>query len=75
MLSRRRFLALSAAGAAAGAAALSGCAMRVSAAVSGSGETVTLMAKPDDITAELIQQAHKDTGIKIDTVRLRASPS
>ncbi|MFG2129993.1 extracellular solute-binding protein [Streptomyces sp. NPDC048751] len=66
--SRRRFLALSAGGAAAGAAALSGCAMRVSSAVGGSGETVTVMAKADDISPELIKQAQKDIGVKINTV-------
>lgn len=65
-LSRRRFLALSAAGAATGAAALNGCALQVSTGVSsGSGETVTLMVKPDDLTPELVQQALKDTGITI----------
>ncbi|KUO03108.1 extracellular solute-binding protein [Streptomyces caeruleatus] len=65
-LSRRRFLALSAGGAAGGAAALSGCAMQVSTGVSGgSGETVTLMVKPEDISPELVKQAKKDTGITI----------
>lgn len=65
-LSRRRFLALSAAGAATGAVALNGCALQVSTGVSsGSGETVTLMVKPDDLTPELVQQALKDTGITI----------
>ena len=68
-LNRRRFLALSAGGAAAGAAALNGCALPVSTAVGGSGETVTLMVKPDDISPELIQQAQKDIGVKIVTVR------
>ena len=67
-VSRRRFLSLSAGGAVAGAAALSGCAMRVSSAVGGSGETVTVMAKADDISPELIKQAQKDTGVKINTV-------
>lgn len=67
-LSRRRFLSLSAGGAAAGAATLSGCAMQVSGAVGGSGETVTVMAKSGDITADMIRQAQKDTGIKINTV-------
>lgn len=52
----------------AGAAALSGCAMRVSSAVGGSGETVTVMAKADDISPELIKQAQKDIGVKINTV-------
>lgn len=68
-LSRRRFLALSAVGAATGAATLSGCAMRVSSGVSGGGETVTLMAKPDDLSPELVRQAQKDIGVKIVTVR------
>ncbi|MFJ8464523.1 extracellular solute-binding protein [Streptomyces swartbergensis] len=68
-LSRRRFLALSAAGAATGAAALNGCAMQVSGGVSGGGETVTLMVKPDDISPELVKQAQKDIGVRIVTVR------
>ncbi|MFG2725310.1 extracellular solute-binding protein [Streptomyces canus] len=67
-VSRRRFLSLSTGGAVAGAAALSGCAMRVSSAVGGSGETVTVMAKADDISPELIKQAQKDIGVKINTV-------
>ncbi|MFG2465919.1 extracellular solute-binding protein [Streptomyces canus] len=67
-VSRRRFISLSAGGAVAGAAALSGCAMRVSSAVGGSGETVTVMAKADDISPELIKQAQKDIGVKINTV-------
>ncbi|GKQ37066.1 extracellular solute-binding protein [Streptomyces sp. A012304] len=67
--SRRRFLALSAGGAVAGAASLSGCALRVSTGVSGPGETVTLMVKPDDISPELIKQAQQDIGVKIVTVR------
>ncbi|MET7699540.1 extracellular solute-binding protein [Streptomyces sp. NPDC005485] len=67
--SRRRFLAMSAGGAVAGAAALSGCALQVSSAVGGSGETVTLMVKPEDISPELIKQAQKDTGIRIVTVQ------
>ncbi|MFE2963774.1 extracellular solute-binding protein [Streptomyces sp. NPDC059340] len=64
-VSRRRILALSAAGAAAGAASLGGCAVQVSTGVSGSGESVTLMAKADDLSPELIKQAQKDIGIKI----------
>ncbi|MCD7437101.1 extracellular solute-binding protein [Streptomyces lincolnensis] len=68
-MSRRRFLSLSAAGAAGGAAALSGCAMQVSSGVGGgSGETVTMMVKADDITPDLVQQALKDTGIAIKRV-------
>ncbi|WP_217140129.1 extracellular solute-binding protein [Streptomyces sp. AC627_RSS907] len=65
--SRRRFLAL-AAGGAVGASSLSGCALRVSTGVSGPGETVTLMVKPDDLSADLLAQAQKDIGIKIATV-------
>jgi multiple sugar transport system substrate-binding protein len=53
----------------AGAAALSGCALQVSTGVSGSGETVTLMVKPDDISPELIKEAQKDLGVTIVTVR------
>ncbi|WP_031475244.1 extracellular solute-binding protein [Streptomyces bicolor] len=64
-LSRRRFLGLSAGGALGGAAALSGCAMQVSTGGRSSGETVTMMVKPDDITPELVKQAQKDTGITI----------
>lgn len=65
-LSRRRFLALSAGGAAAGAAALNGCALPVSTGVgSGSAETITMMVKSEDIAPELVQQALKDTGITI----------
>ncbi|MGW0331053.1 extracellular solute-binding protein [Streptomyces sp. NPDC003011] len=67
-LNRRRFLALSAGGAA-GATALSGCALQVSTGVSGPGETVTLMVKPDDISPELVKRAQKDIGVKIVTVR------
>ena len=61
---RRRFLALSAGGAMAGAAALSGCAMQVSTGVSGSGRHVTVMANAGDVLPELIQRAKKDIGIK-----------
>ncbi|MFG2786381.1 extracellular solute-binding protein [Streptomyces sp. NPDC048419] len=64
-LSRRRFLALSAAGAAAGTASLGGCAMQVSTGVGDSVETVTMMVEPDDITPDLVKQAKKDTGITI----------
>ncbi|MGW1778057.1 extracellular solute-binding protein [Streptomyces sp. NPDC002143] len=67
--SRRRFLTLAAGGAVAGSAALNGCAMQVSTGVSGPGETVTLMVKPDDISPELIKQAQNDIGVKIVTVR------
>ncbi|KOG32680.1 ABC transporter substrate-binding protein [Streptomyces resistomycificus] len=68
-LSRRRFLTLSAAGAATGAAALSGCALQVSnGAGGGSGETITMMVKADDITPELVRQALKDTGVSIKRV-------
>ncbi len=68
-LSRRRFLALSGAGAAVGTAALGGCALQVSTGVSGAGETVTVMAKDGDITTDQVTQAHKDLGIKIHLVR------
>jgi multiple sugar transport system substrate-binding protein len=68
-LSRRRFLALSAGGAAAGAAALNGCALQVSSGVSGSGETVTVMVNSGDILPEQVQQAKKDLGIKIVLVK------
>ncbi|MER6010943.1 extracellular solute-binding protein [Streptomyces bluensis] len=67
--SRRRFLAMSAGGATAGAAALSGCALQVSSGVSGSGETVTVMVNSGDILPEQIQQAKKDLGIKIVLVK------
>ncbi|MDX3243956.1 extracellular solute-binding protein [Streptomyces sp. ME18-1-4] len=67
--SRRRFLALSAGGAVAGATALSGCAMRVSTGVGGSGETVTVMVNSGDILPEQVQQAKKDLGIKISLVK------
>jgi multiple sugar transport system substrate-binding protein len=67
-VSRRRFLALSAAGAAAGAASLGGCALQVSTGVSGSGETVTMMVKADDLSADLVKQAKKDTGVTIKRV-------
>ncbi|WP_406441992.1 extracellular solute-binding protein [Streptomyces sp. NBC_00631] len=67
-VSRRRFLALSAAGAAAGAASLGGCALQVSTGVSGSGETVTVMVKAGDITPDLVAQAKKETGITIKQV-------
>nr|WP_239157613.1 extracellular solute-binding protein [Streptomyces sp. SID13726] len=42
--------------------------MRVSGAVSGSGETVTVMAKADDLSVDLIKQAQKEIGVKINTV-------
>ncbi|MFE7270294.1 extracellular solute-binding protein [Streptomyces sp. NPDC057623] len=68
-LSRRRFLALSAGGAAVGATALSGCALQVSTGVSGAGETVTVMVNSGDILPEQVQQAKKDLGIKIALVK------
>lgn len=68
-MDRRRFLGLSAGGAAAGAAALSGCAMQVSTGVSGPGETVTVMVNSGDILPEQVQQAKKALGIKIALVR------
>jgi multiple sugar transport system substrate-binding protein len=67
--SRRRFLALSAGGAAVGAAALSGCALHVAGAATGGGERVTVMAKLDDIAPELIQQAQQELGIGITVVQ------
>lgn len=67
-MGRRRFLALSAGGTAAGAAALNGCALPVSTGVSGSGESITMMVKADDLSPELVQQAHDDTGIRIKRV-------
>ncbi|GAA3794028.1 extracellular solute-binding protein [Streptomyces phyllanthi] len=66
---RRRFLALSAGGAVAGATALSGCALQVSTGVSGSGQTVTVMVKPGEITPDDVKQARKDLGIKIILVK------
>ncbi|UIX29202.1 extracellular solute-binding protein [Streptomyces sp. GQFP] len=66
--SRRRFLALSAGGAAAGAAALSGCALKVAGAATGGGESITMMVSLDDISTELIQQAQKELGISITVV-------
>ncbi|MFF1295886.1 MULTISPECIES: extracellular solute-binding protein [unclassified Streptomyces] len=68
-MGRRRFLALSAGGAAVGASALSGCAMRVSTGVSGSGETVTVMVNSGDILPEQVRQARKALGIKIVLVK------
>ena len=68
-MGRRRFLALSAGGAAVGASALSGCAMRVSTGVSGSGETVTVMVNSGDILPEQVRQAKKALGIKIVLVK------
>ncbi|MFJ4784917.1 extracellular solute-binding protein [Streptomyces sp. NPDC088794] len=67
--SRRRFLALSAGGAAVGAVALSGCALHVAGAATGGGERVTVMAKLDDIAPELIQQAQQELGIGITVVQ------
>ncbi|MEU9345021.1 extracellular solute-binding protein [Streptomyces sp. NPDC048278] len=63
---RRRFLALG--GTAVATAALGGCALPVSGSVGGPGETVTVMAKPDDISADLVQQARRDLGVRINTV-------
>ncbi|MEU6197537.1 extracellular solute-binding protein [Streptomyces sp. NPDC047061] len=67
-VSRRRFLALSAAGAAAGAASLGGCALQVSTGVGSSGETVTMMVKADDLSPDLVKQAKRDTGVTIERV-------
>ncbi|MFF0161412.1 extracellular solute-binding protein [Streptomyces sp. NPDC005263] len=68
-MGRRRFLALSAGGAAAGASALSGCALQVAGAATGGGESITVMAKLDDIAPELIQQAQQELGIRITVVQ------
>jgi multiple sugar transport system substrate-binding protein len=68
-LSRRRFLSLSAGGAAAGAAAFRGGARQVSSGVSGSRETVTVMVNTGDLLAEQVQQAKKELGIKIALVK------
>ncbi|WP_260462525.1 extracellular solute-binding protein [Streptomyces sp. TRM72054] len=51
---------MSAGGAVAGAAALSGCALQVSSGVSGKGETVTVMVNSGDILPEQVKQAQKD---------------
>ncbi|WP_240980661.1 MULTISPECIES: extracellular solute-binding protein [unclassified Streptomyces] len=67
--SRRRFLTMSAGGAVAGAAALSGCALQVPYGVSGKGETVTVMVNSGDILPEQVKQAQKDLGIKIALVK------
>ncbi|WP_427924086.1 extracellular solute-binding protein [Streptomyces sp. cg40] len=67
-LSRRQFLALSATGAATGAAALNGCALQVSTGVRAGGETITVMAKADDLGPDLVKQAKQDTGIAIKRV-------
>ncbi|MHC5902350.1 extracellular solute-binding protein [Streptomyces sp. S6] len=67
--SRRRFLALSAGGAVAGAAALNGCALQVSGSVSGGDETVTVMVSPGDITPEQVKQAKADLGVTIELVK------
>ncbi|WP_308122007.1 extracellular solute-binding protein [Streptomyces sp. TRM70350] len=66
--SRRRFLTLSAGGAVAGAAALSGCALQVAGAATG-GESVTVMVNLDDIPPELIKQAQQEIGIGITVVQ------
>ncbi|MFF4500882.1 extracellular solute-binding protein [Streptomyces sp. NPDC001401] len=68
-VSRRRFLALSAAGAAAGAVSLSGCALQVAGAATGGGESVTMMVKLDDVSADLIKQVQKELGIRITVVQ------
>ncbi|MCG7206475.1 extracellular solute-binding protein [Streptomyces arenae] len=66
-VSRRRLLALG--GAAAATAVLGGCALPVSGSVGGPGETVTLMAKAEDVSADLVRQAHDELGIRINSVR------
>jgi multiple sugar transport system substrate-binding protein len=69
-MSRRRFLGLSAAGAAAGAATLSGCALSVSSGTGGATgrDSVTVMAKEGDFTDEMIQQAADELGIRINVI-------
>ncbi|MDQ0752244.1 multiple sugar transport system substrate-binding protein [Streptomyces africanus] len=67
-LSRRRFLALSASGAAVGATALSGCALQVAGAATGGGESVTMMVNLDDVPPALVKQAQKELGIRITVV-------
>jgi multiple sugar transport system substrate-binding protein len=69
--SRRRFLALSAGGAVAGAAALSGCALQVAGAADsgGGGDSVTVMMAEGDITDDQIKQARKELGISIIRVK------
>ncbi|WP_443066877.1 twin-arginine translocation signal domain-containing protein [Streptomyces sp. NBC_01261] len=57
-LSRRRFLALSAAGSGVGAMGLNGCALQVSTGVSGPGETVTVMVKDGDIGRRHVHLRH-----------------
>jgi multiple sugar transport system substrate-binding protein len=66
-LSRRRFLGLSAGGAAAGAAALSGCALSVAGGATGSN-SVTIMANEGEYTDEMIAQAADELGINISIV-------
>jgi multiple sugar transport system substrate-binding protein len=69
-MSRRRFLGMSAVGAAAGAAALSGCALSVSSGTGGATgrESVTVMAKQGDFSDELIQRAADELGIRINVI-------
>jgi multiple sugar transport system substrate-binding protein len=47
---------------------MSGCALQVAGAATGGGESVTMMVALDDVSAELIQQARKELGIKITVV-------
>lgn len=67
--SRRRFLALSAGGAAAGAAALNGCALKVANGVGGGAETVTMMVSSSDISLDQVRAAKRDLGISIELVK------
>ncbi|MFJ8357268.1 extracellular solute-binding protein [Streptomyces sp. NPDC093984] len=69
--SRRRFLALSAGGAVAGAAALSGCALQVAGAADsgGGGDSITVMVNEGDIADDQIKQAQKELGIRIIRVK------
>lgn len=74
-LSRRRFLALSAGGAAAGTAALSGCALQVSSGVGGSGESITTMVNDGDVAPALLKQAQKKLGIGISLIKNDVTPA
>jgi multiple sugar transport system substrate-binding protein len=63
-VSRRRFLGLSAAG----AAALSGCALSVNSDGAAGRNSVTVMAKEGDFTDEIIQKAADELGIQINVI-------
>jgi multiple sugar transport system substrate-binding protein len=66
-LSRRGFLGLSAGGVAAGAAALSGCALSVAGGATGSN-SVSIMANEGDFTDEMIAEARDKLGISISVI-------